>query len=227
MKGKWITCAKSVETPLFRKTFTAGDFTKAVIDISGLGYFTLLVNGRRVTDELFTPALTNYAERDLSRFAYPIHDTISCRVLYMSYDVTPFMRKGENTVEVIVGNGWYFRELAEVWFWRQSNRLIEAKQVWELGREAGVDGFCLSASSREVVVKSLELVMLGEPVLPTSLIDTLLTEQQYTESNLSLVAAQQELAQLIAQLRFESGTLLEGGRPTLQTLTTPPAGGGR
>jgi predicted AlkP superfamily pyrophosphatase or phosphodiesterase len=35
----------------------------------------------------------------------------------------------------IVGNGWYFRELAEVWFWRQSNRLIESKQVWELGRE--------------------------------------------------------------------------------------------
>ena len=35
----------------------------------------------------------------------------------------------------IVGNGWYFRELAEVWFWRQSNHLVEARQVWELGRE--------------------------------------------------------------------------------------------
>jgi predicted AlkP superfamily pyrophosphatase or phosphodiesterase len=34
----------------------------------------------------------------------------------------------------IVGNGWYFRELAEVWFWRQSNRLIERPQVWDLGR---------------------------------------------------------------------------------------------
>jgi predicted AlkP superfamily pyrophosphatase or phosphodiesterase len=35
----------------------------------------------------------------------------------------------------IVANGWYFRELGEVWFWRQSNRLVEAKKVWELGRE--------------------------------------------------------------------------------------------
>lgn len=120
MKGKWITCAKSVETPLFRKTFTADNVARAVIDISGLGYFTLLVNGRHVTDELFTPALTNYAERDLSRFAYPIHDTISCRVLYMSYDVTPFMRKGENTVEVIVGNGWY----------RQKERVCEEKELY-------------------------------------------------------------------------------------------------
>ncbi len=35
----------------------------------------------------------------------------------------------------IVGNGWYFRELSEVSFWRQSNALIQSKQVWELGRE--------------------------------------------------------------------------------------------
>ncbi len=35
----------------------------------------------------------------------------------------------------IVGNGWYFRDLAEVWFWRQSNRLVEGKKVWEIGRE--------------------------------------------------------------------------------------------
>lgn len=26
----------------------------------------------------------------------------------------------------IVGNGWYFRDLAEVWLWRQSNRLVAA-----------------------------------------------------------------------------------------------------
>lgn len=35
----------------------------------------------------------------------------------------------------IVANGWYFRELSEIWFWRQSNQLVEAKKVWELGRE--------------------------------------------------------------------------------------------
>jgi len=31
----------------------------------------------------------------------------------------------------IVGNGWYFRDLNEVWFWRQSRRLIEAPLLWE------------------------------------------------------------------------------------------------
>ncbi len=32
---------------------------------------------------------------------------------------------------------------------------------------AGVDGFCLTGASREVLIKSLELVMLGETILPT------------------------------------------------------------
>ncbi|HYD29353.1 MAG TPA: nucleotide pyrophosphatase/phosphodiesterase family protein [Azospirillaceae bacterium] len=34
----------------------------------------------------------------------------------------------------IVANGWYFRDLAEVWFWRQSNRLVKGEQVWDTGR---------------------------------------------------------------------------------------------
>jgi two-component system nitrate/nitrite response regulator NarL len=38
------------------------------------------------------------------------------------------------------------------------------------GHDAGVDGFCLTASSRDVLIKSLELVMLGETILPASLV---------------------------------------------------------
>ena len=34
----------------------------------------------------------------------------------------------------IVANGWYFRDLAEVWFWRQSNRLVEGQKLWEAAR---------------------------------------------------------------------------------------------
>ena len=33
-----------------------------------------------------------------------------------------------------VANGWYFRDLAEVWLWRQSNRLVEGEKVWEAAR---------------------------------------------------------------------------------------------
>ncbi len=36
----------------------------------------------------------------------------------------------------IVGNGWYFRELGEVWFWRQSQKLIQAPSAWEIARRS-------------------------------------------------------------------------------------------
>jgi two-component system, NarL family, nitrate/nitrite response regulator NarL len=41
------------------------------------------------------------------------------------------------------------------------------------GHETGVNGFCLAASAPEVLIKSLELVMLGETVVPTAVLRTL------------------------------------------------------
>ena len=34
----------------------------------------------------------------------------------------------------IVGNGWYFRDLAQVMFWRQANQLIRGEKLWETAR---------------------------------------------------------------------------------------------
>ena len=34
----------------------------------------------------------------------------------------------------IVGNGWYFRDLAEVMFWKQSNHLIQGERVFQTAR---------------------------------------------------------------------------------------------
>ncbi len=34
----------------------------------------------------------------------------------------------------IVGNGWYFRDLGEVLFWRQSNRLVQGDKLWDAAR---------------------------------------------------------------------------------------------
>jgi predicted AlkP superfamily pyrophosphatase or phosphodiesterase len=42
----------------------------------------------------------------------------------------------------IVGNGWYFRDLAQVWFWRQANQLVQGRKLYELGREAREDYRC-------------------------------------------------------------------------------------
>lgn len=46
----------------------------------------------------------------------------------------------------IVGNGWYFRDLAEVWLWRQSNALVgcEEEKLWHAGRRRFGAGFTVA-----------------------------------------------------------------------------------
>lgn len=39
----------------------------------------------------------------------------------------------------IVGNGWYFHELAEVGFWKQANQLVQADKIWDVLKKAQPD----------------------------------------------------------------------------------------
>ncbi|UMG92422.1 nucleotide pyrophosphatase/phosphodiesterase family protein [Nocardioides sp. TF02-7] len=39
----------------------------------------------------------------------------------------------------IVGNGWYFRDLGEVFLWRQHNKLVQGEKVWETIRRSRPD----------------------------------------------------------------------------------------
>ena len=58
-------------------------------------------------------------------------------------------------------------------------RIVALADQFELGfvqtaHEAGVKGFCLTASSPEVLINSLELVMLGESILPFEVIRSIM-----------------------------------------------------
>jgi predicted AlkP superfamily pyrophosphatase or phosphodiesterase len=41
-----------------------------------------------------------------------------------------------------VGNGWYFRELSEVSFWRQSNPLVAGERIWDAARKEANEFTC-------------------------------------------------------------------------------------
>ena len=42
----------------------------------------------------------------------------------------------------IVGNGWYFREMDEIKFWRQSNKLIQSQKIWEKAKAENPEFTC-------------------------------------------------------------------------------------
>lgn len=104
--AKWIEHTGS-DAPLFRKSFSAVKGEKAEIIICGLGFFKLFINGRKVSDDLLVPNATCYSERDLSKFSYPLYDEMSFRIYCMKYDISDYLLDGENTLAVMIGNGYY------------------------------------------------------------------------------------------------------------------------
>ena len=65
---------------------------RAMVCISGLGYYELYINGRKIGDHVLDPVLMDYDHR----------------VPYVTYDVTEHVREGANAVGVWLGNGRYF-----------------------------------------------------------------------------------------------------------------------
>ena len=96
--------------PYFRKEFK---LTKAVkqgrVYISGLGYYELYINGKKVGDHVLSPNHTNYDRRQGDVSGGSSARKMMTRVLYETYDVTDFLHMGDNVVAVCLGNGWYFQ----------------------------------------------------------------------------------------------------------------------
>jgi len=90
----WIEHPDTLPTtaPILFTTFTVENLcADARLFISGVGFYTAYINGRRVGDSLLAPAFTAY-------------DKTTC---YNVYDVADLLVAGENHIEVTLGNGWF------------------------------------------------------------------------------------------------------------------------
>lgn len=66
----------------------------------------------------------------------------------------------------IVGNGWYHRELAEVHFWKQSNRLVHGVKLWEALGKAGPGFTCAQLFWWFNMYASLDWSITPRPMYP-------------------------------------------------------------
>ncbi len=94
-QGGWIGSDIGPDDPhavyLRREMKLSKRLTRATAYISGLGYYELYLNGKRVGDHVLDPGFTDYDKR----------------VLYVTYDVTGQLLTGANAVGVVLGNGWF------------------------------------------------------------------------------------------------------------------------
>ncbi|MBX3253497.1 MAG: glycoside hydrolase family 78 protein [Chitinophagaceae bacterium] len=92
-------------SPMFRKIFNV---RKAIAGarcyISGLGYATLSFNGKPLSKNSLDPGFTDYGKR----------------VLYMTYDISSFLKAGNNCIGVQLGNGWFNEQTPTVWNFHQA-----------------------------------------------------------------------------------------------------------
>lgn len=96
--------------PLLRKLFSVSkQIARAKVFVTGLGYFELYLNGKKVGDDCLVPNFTDYTHRPGLKYGmlYPDDRTSGYRVMYLSYDVTTQIKKGKNMIGGILGDGFY------------------------------------------------------------------------------------------------------------------------
>jgi alpha-L-rhamnosidase len=76
----------------FRAQFRAEKpVVRATLYATALGLVDMHLNGRRVSDDFFTPGWTDYSRR----------------LYYRAWDVTSIVRRGHNTMGVVLADGWF------------------------------------------------------------------------------------------------------------------------
>lgn len=125
-KEHWICGGAGCEAPLFRRSFWLDRtecFQSARLEICGLGYFLFYINGKKISDQELMPAMTDYASVLGCETTYPVWEERSAhRCRYLSFDLLPYLKAGENVLAVRLGNGWY----------HQTERIAEGKFVFGL-----------------------------------------------------------------------------------------------
>ena len=81
--------------PFTLPSTTTNTITSATVQMSGIGYSTLYINGKAV---------------DPSRVLDPGWTTYEKRTLYVMHEVHSLLQTGDNVIGVELGNGWYSQE---------------------------------------------------------------------------------------------------------------------
>lgn len=97
----------------FRKVVRLAQKSGAKCVICGLGCYAFYVNGKRVADDVLSPAFTDYNKR----------------ALYVEYDLSDYLKIGDNVLAIELGDGFFNQTTQDTWHfchssWRNAQRFI-------------------------------------------------------------------------------------------------------
>ncbi len=105
-----------------------------------------------------TPNLARFAGTHGSRTLETITPAVTCSV--QASFLTGDMPSGHGAV----GNGWLFRDLAEIWLWRQSNRLLSGERVWDAARARDASFTCANLFWWFAMASSADIAVTPRPI---------------------------------------------------------------
>ena len=113
-KAKWVKAKTDDEFVLvFSKTFEVKKKDENYrAFICGLGFYDAYLNGEKITDGYFLPLVSDYSERKNTDNPL-VYKSEGYRVCANVYDVGNLIKDGSNTLEIVVGDG-YYRNLDKV-----------------------------------------------------------------------------------------------------------------
>lgn len=90
--GEWTGVREQTDTFVLEKTFrTDKTVGRAAVYATALGLYVAEINGRRVGDAYLTPGWTSYDKT----------------LQYQTYDVSDYVKSGENSIRITVNGGWF------------------------------------------------------------------------------------------------------------------------
>ncbi|MEO5970828.1 MAG: nucleotide pyrophosphatase/phosphodiesterase family protein [Bdellovibrionia bacterium] len=99
---------------------------------------TAVVNVVGLTSDLLSriPSLAKFAKENSVSQIKPAFPALTCSA--QSTYLTGLLPKDHG----IVGNGWYFQDLSQIWFWRQSNKLVQGDKLWDFAKRRNPEFSC-------------------------------------------------------------------------------------
>ncbi len=105
-KAQWVG-VNDINTPLIQYNFSLEKIEETNIYICGLGFFYLYVNDQKVSNDIFAPVRSDYVKRNIEVDGKPFDEEMRHRVYVMKYDITEFLKKGDNRIVVFLGPGFF------------------------------------------------------------------------------------------------------------------------
>ncbi|MBI4512178.1 MAG: alkaline phosphatase family protein [Deltaproteobacteria bacterium] len=122
---------------------------------------TVVLNVVGLTGKLLgenTPHLAALARGGGMRALTPVLPAVTCTV--QSTFTTGLMPRDHGCV----ANGWYFRDLAETWLWRQSNHLVSGEKIWDTARRRDSTFTCAKLFWWYCMYSSADLAVTPRPI---------------------------------------------------------------